>query len=429
MPVPLQFARRARQALVAAFAALLAACAAPPPTPPAAPAAPQPPAARPWPSPQPPVAAALTGPGVSLLPAPWSDLPGWERDDFSGVWQALRRDCSARLPAAMALVCARAATVPEDDTQAQRAFFQAQFTPWQLVPADGRDDPGLITGYYEPVLHGSLQRSWPYVVPVWGLPDDLVPRTPGADGITGGRIVWVDGQQRVLPYWSRGQIQSDPAVQAALDRRAVVWLDSAVDALLLQVQGSGLVRLPDGQMLRLSYAGTNGWPYRSVGRWLRDTGRVQGTVTMSVIRAWAQLHPDELPEMLAANPRVVFFRAAPDPDPQRGPIGALGVPLTAMRSIAVDRNSIALGLPVWLSTQQPYSADAPAPRPLDRLVFAQDVGSAINGVVRADLFTGTGDAAGELAGRMQWPGKMWVLLPNPPQGRQESVGLGARVAK
>ena len=404
--------RGARAVLLCLLAGLLASCA----TPPAPPTAAAPPAATPapaWPLTPPGTATALTGAGVALTAAPWSDLPGWSQDDFSGVWQAFRRDCSARLPEPLAKVCAKAASVPADDTQAQRAFIQTQFAPWQIQAPDGKG-AGLITGYYEPVLHGSLTRAWPYVVPVWGLPADLVPRAPGGDGISGGRVSWVDGQQRILPYWSRAQIQADPAVQAALDRKTVVWLDSAVDALFLQVQGSGLVRLPGGQTLRLSYAGTNGWPYKSVGRWLLETGRVKGTVTMSIIRAWAQMHPDEVPEMLASNPRVVFFSAALDTDPQRGPSGALGVPLTAMRSIAVDKRSIALGLPVWLSTSQPYDGGATTPQPLNRLVFAQDVGSAITGAVRADLFTGTGDDAGELAGRMQWPGRMWVLLPVKP---------------
>jgi len=411
MPLSFPAPAWAQRLLSGALLLLLASCAAPPGTPSTRGA---PSASALSPSASVGAAAALTGPGVRLLAAQWADLPGWGQDDFDGVWQAFRRDCGAQLPAALASVCARASTVPAGDTLAQRAFFQAQFAPWQVTPASGKGDAGLITGYYEPVLRGSLQRAWPYVVPVWGLPADLVPRAAGTDDVTGGRVAWVDGQPRVLPFWSLAQIQSDPAVQAQLDRKVVVWLDSAVDALFLQVQGSGLVRLPDGQTLRLSYAGTNGWPYQSVGRWLLDTGRVQGTVTMSTIRAWAQMHPDEVPEMLAANPRVVFFNAALDTQPQRGPVGALGVPLTAMRSIAVDKRAIALGLPVWLSTSQPYDAKTSAPKALNRLVFAQDVGSAITGAVRADLFTGTGEAAGELAGRMQWPGRMWVLLPVNP---------------
>lgn len=406
-----------RSGLVATLL-LLASCAgpqmAPPSAPPAVPAsgpaggqrAPSPAASAPT--------AGLTGPGVVLRPARWRDLPGWTDDDLSGAWGAFQRDCRARLAAPLAAVCARAAAIAPTDTAAQRAFFEAGFRPWQVIPAAGGDDSGLITGYYEPVLRGALQPDATYSVPVWGLPDDLVPRVAGADGVTGGRRVVQDGRQTLAPYWSRGQIQSDPAVRAALDRHVVVWLENPVDALFLQVQGSGLVRLPDGGLLRLRYAGTNGWPYRSVGRWLLDTGRVQGTVTMSVIRAWAQLHPDDVAQMLAANPRVVFFSATPAVDPQRGPVGALGVPLTAMRSVAVDKSEIALGLPLWLSATLP-PADAPATAtngtPFDRLVFAQDVGSAITGAVRADLFTGTGDAAGDLAGRLQSLGRIWVLLP------------------
>lgn len=402
-----------RGALAALAALLLASCAAPPATsPPAAPAAPS--AAPPWPATVAGPAAALTGPAVALRAAQWSELPGWQAEDFAGVWQALRRDCQARLAAQIAAVCIRAGSIAPDDAAAQRAFFETEFAPWQVVPASGGSHSGLVTGYYEPVLRGALQPGWPYVVPVWGLPDDLVPRAADTDGVTGGRVVQRNGRQVVVPYWSRAQIQSDPAVRQTLDRHVVVWLDSPIDALFLQVQGSGLVRLPDGAMLRLRYAGTNGWPYRSVGRWLLDTGRVQGTVTMAVIRAWAQLHPDDVPQMLAANPRVVFFSATPAADPQRGPVGALGVPLTAMRSVAVDKSAIALGLPLWLSTTLP-PADAPATAangtPFDRLVFAQDVGSAITGAVRADLFTGTGDAAGNLAGRLQSSGRIWVLLP------------------
>lgn len=421
---PPEFATGVRRVVPFLFALLLADCAAPIPPETAAPTASAPAPSRPpppaasvpaaWPTPRAAASAPLTGSSVRLLPTQWSDLPGWRADNFGGVWQALRRDCGATLPPRMVALCAQAATVPADDVAAQRAFFVANFQPWQLSAASDGADSGLVTGYYEPVLHGALQPGWPYVVPVWGLPDDLVPRDVGPQKVTGGRVVWTSGRREVLPYWSRAQIQNDPEVRTALDRRAVVWLDDPVDALFLQVQGSGLVRLPDGRVLRLSYAGTNGWPYKSVGRWLLDTGRVQGTVTMGVIRAWARMHPDEVPEMLAANPRVVFFRAEPAVDPQRGPLGALGVPLTAMRSVAVDKSMLQLGLPLWLSTTLP-SPDQPAMPgqgpPFDHLVFAQDVGSAINGAVRADLFTGTGDAAGTLAGRMQSPGRVWVLLP------------------
>lgn len=382
------------------LALLLAGCAAPPGRAPApvisTPSRPAPPVAVPG------ATAPMTGPGLRLQPASFADLPGWAADDFSGVWSAWQRDCGAG-PPQLAAACAASAAIAPQDITAQRAFFEQWFQPWRAVAVSGADT-GLITGYYEPVLHGSRVRVWPYVVPVYGLPADLVDRSGAEDGVTRGRVVWRDGRKDVLPYWSRAQISADPQAQAVLDRNVVVWLDSAVDSLFLQVQGSGLVQLTDGETLRLSYAGDNGWPYKSVGRWLLDQGELRGTVTMQIIRAWARMHPERVQQMLDANPRVVFFRATKLDHPERGPTGAMGVPLTALRSVAVDKRQLNLGTPLWLSTTV-------GAQPFAQLVFAQDVGGAITGSLRADLFFGTGEAAGEAAGRMQSPGRMWVLLP------------------
>ena len=356
-------------------------------------------AARP-PAPAP----AASATGLPMRAASFAELPGWEADDFQGLWRAWRRDCGARV-ALLARACAASASIGDTDLAAQRAFFEQWFQPWQLLAPDGADK-GLVTGYYEPVFAGSTTRAWPYVVPLWGLPDDLVdlPASAGGEVRRGRRVDNGDGQVRVEPFWSRAQIQSDAQARRQLARHVVAWLSSPVDALFLQVQGSGLLRLPDGSMLRLSYAGDNGWPYKSVGRWLLEQGDLRGTVTMQTIRAWAQLHPERVQQMLDANPRVVFFHAAPLRQPQRGPLGALGVALTPLRSVAVDKRLLALGMPLWLSTRA-------AGQPLRRLVFAQDVGGAIQGPLRADLFFGTGDAAGDAAGRMQSPGRMWILLP------------------
>ncbi len=351
-----------------------------------------------------PPAAVAPATALPLRATSFAQLPGWDADDFQGLWQAWRRDCGARVPL-LARACAASAAIGDSDVGAQRAFFEQWFQPWQLLAPDGGDH-GLVTGYYEPVFAGSTTRGWPYVVPLWGLPDDLVdlPASAGGQVRRGRRVDDGDGQVHVEPFWSRAQIQADAQARRQLGRHVVAWLSNPVDALFLQVQGSGLLRLPDGSMLRLSYAGDNGWPYKSVGRWLLDQGDLRGTVTMQTIRAWAQLHPDRVQQMLDANPRVVFFHAAPLQQPQRGPLGALGVPLTALRSVAVDRKLLALGMPLWLSTRV-------AGQPLRRLVFAQDVGGAIQGPMRADLFFGTGDAAGDAAGRMQSPGRMWILLP------------------
>ncbi|WP_051849439.1 murein transglycosylase A [Thiomonas sp. FB-Cd] len=389
----------ARRAALALACALLASCASPPSQAPLR-SAPIAPAAAP--SAPPGAMAPLTGNGLRLQPASFDDLPGWQADDFGNVWSAWLQDCRAPVPQ-LAAACAAARGVAADDIAAQRAFFEQWFQPWQAASVNGQDQ-GLVTGYYEPVFRGSRTRGWPYVVPIYGLPGDLLARPDAPDGITRGRIAWSNGRKELLPYWSRAQVSADPQALAALGRHVVAWLDSAVDALFLQVQGSGLVELPDGHMLRLSYAGDNGWPYKSVGRWLLEQGELRGTVTMQIIRAWAQMHPNRLPQMLDANPRMVFFHATPLEHPGRGPIGAMGVPLTPMRSVAVDKRLLTLGTPLWLATNV-------AGQPFTRLVFAQDVGGAITGSLRADLFFGTGDAAGDAAGRMQSPGRMWVLLP------------------
>ena len=374
-----------------------------------------------------PPAAVAPATALPLRATSFAQLPGWDADDFQGLWQAWRRDCGARVPL-LARACAASAAIGDSDVGAQRAFFEQWFQPWQLLAPDGGDH-GLVTGYYEPVFAGSTTRGWPYVVPLWGLPDDLVdlPASAGGQVRRGRRVDDGDGQVHVEPFWSRAQIQADAQARRQLGRHVVAWLSNPVDALFLQVQGSGLLRLPDGSMLRLSYAGDNGWPYKSVGRWLLDQGDLRGTVTMQTIRAWAQLHPDRVQQMLDANPRVVFFHAtllgsqspaesmpahwaphnsaASAAAPTRGgPTGALGVPLTALRSVAVDKRLLTLGTPLWLATTV-------AGQPFAHLVFAQDVGSAITGPLRADLFFGTGDAAGDAAGRQQSPGRMWVLLP------------------
>ena len=415
----------ARLTWSALAAVLLASCASPPAVAPVSPAPQAPVIPMPPTALSPSAAAPLTSPGLRLQAASFGELPGWKADDFADVWAAWQRDCRAPVPQ-LAAACATSAALSASDTAAQRRFFEQWFQPWEAQGPAGQDS-GLVTGYYEPVLKGSLTPGWPYEVPIYGLPADLVLRPDAADGVTRGRVVWTGRRKEVLPYWSRAQISADPQARAVLGRKVVAWLESPVDALFLQVQGSGLIELPDGRMMRLSYAGDNGWPYKSVGRWLLDQGELRGTVTMQIIRAWAQMHPARVPQMLDANPRVVFFHAtllgsqspaesmpahwaphnsaASAAAPTRGgPTGALGVPLTALRSVAVDKRLLTLGTPLWLATTV-------AGQPFAHLVFAQDVGSAITGPLRADLFFGTGDAAGDAAGRQQSPGRMWVLLP------------------
>ena len=272
---------------------------------------------------------------------------------------------------------------------------------------DGRDT-GLVTGYYEPLLRGSHHRDERYRYPLYAPPDDLlrvelVDLFPELeDKRVRGRI---DGK-RVVPYWTRADIE---AGRAPLAGKELVWVDDAIDAFFLHIQGSGRVTLKEGGIIRVGYADQNGQPFRSIGRLLVERGELTlASASMQAIKQWGRDHPDKLPSLLAENPSYVFFREIV-PDPKAGidgPIGSLGVPLLAQRAIAVDPRAIPLGAPVYLATTYPLSE-----KPLARLVMAQDTGGAIKGALRADFFWGFGESAGEQAGRMRQPGKMWLLWP------------------
>jgi membrane-bound lytic murein transglycosylase A len=208
---------------------------------------------------------------------------------------------------------------------------------------------------------------------------------------------------------ARAQLESS----GALNGNELVWVDDPIEAFFLQIQGSGQVVMEDGTTMRVGFGGTNNQPYKSIGRELLDRRELTpAQATMQGIKAWAKANPSRVDALLDVNPRFVFFREMPGAETLAagvgtGPVGALGVPLTPERSIAVDPSSIPLGTPVFLQTTRPLSNS-----PMNRLVFAQDTGSAIKGGVRADYFWGLGDDAGDLAGRMKQAGRMWLLLPN-----------------
>lgn len=326
----------------------------------------------------------------------WSALPGWQDDTVLAAWPALLKSCQKPSPL-WAQSCAAARVLgPAADEAQVRDYLQRALRPWRVESNDGIAD-GLITGYFEPLVEASRTQTARFGVPLYGPPADLALRKP---------------------WYTRAQIDTLPEAQAALKGREIVWVADPLDALLLQIQGSGRVALnePGGtrRTVRLAYAGHNDQPYQSIGRWLVD----QGAFTLEqanwpAIRNWARSNPQRVREMLQANPRYVFFREEPLPDPALGPLGAQGVPLTPGRSIAVDKESIPYGTPVWIATTepQPWSPTPPPPRPLQRLVMAQDTGSAITGAVRADYFWGWGDGAEDRAGRMKQPLRMWVLWP------------------
>ncbi|MCK7583644.1 MAG: murein transglycosylase A [Chromatiales bacterium] len=336
----------------------------------------------------------------------FSRLPGWAGDRHSEAWPALLRSCD-KLPGrdpAWEHVClaARARAMPDDGEA--RAFFEQYFTARVVDGEGGRD--GLITGYYEPLLNGSRSRTERFRVPLYAPPDDLLTIDLGSlfPELKGrpvrGRLVG----KRVVPYHSRAEITNGGNPLAGNE---LVWVDDPVEAFLLQVQGSGRVRLPDGSEIAVGYADQNGHPYRSLGNYLIALGVLtREEVTLPRVLEWIAANPAETGRLLNSNPSFIFFAvrdAALD-----GPIGSLGVPLIARRSVAVDPAFIALGLPVWLDTGLPDGT------PFRQLAFAQDTGGAIKGAVRADLFTGRGPEAGRLAGTMKQRGRLYVLMPRPP---------------
>ena len=340
--------------------------------------------------------------------ARWSDLPGWAEDDVSAALPALLQSCRALASKPQwplwRPACDEAKTLPARDNAALRRFFESRFQPYQLINPDGSQN-GMVTGYYEPLLRGSRTRTATYGQPVLGVPHDLltIDLSEVVPDVKNLRLRGRLQGNKVVPYYSRAEIVAREKDDAD---RVLLWVDDAVELFFLQIQGSGRVKLPDGKMVRIGYADQNGHPYKAIGRVLIDRGELKPEqASMQGIQAWARANPDQLNELLNSNPSYVFFREVAASG-NEGPQGALGVPLTAERSIAVDPRHLPLGAPVFLSTTQPNSS-----APLRRLMLAQDTGGAIRGVVRADFFWGFGGEAGAQAGRMKQDGEMWVLLP------------------
>jgi membrane-bound lytic murein transglycosylase A len=409
-------------------AAALTACApqpikpsAPSPVVAAQPSAPTPPVA---PAPAVPAPAAPT---VRYQPVEWRAVEGWAGDDLQAAWSAFVTGCGAlKARPDWKDVCERALAAPAGDGAATRQFFETQFDPWRIAYDDERGAPtetGLITGYYEPLLKGARQRGGAFRTPLLGVPDDLlsVELADVLPQLKGERVRGRLQGRRIVPYYERAALGSS----ASLKGHELVWVDDPVDAFFLEVQGSGRVQLPDGSVIRVAYADQNGQPYKAIGRYLVQKRELTvEQATAQGLRAWLAAHPQRLREVLNANPSVVFFREETLADAAQGPKGALGVPLTAGRSVAVDPRNLPLGAPLFLATTEPGSES-----PLQRLVMAQDTGGAIRGVVRADLFFGLGHDAGERAGAMRQQGRLWLLWPKgrplPPPGPGVAPATGS----
>ena len=369
-------------------------------------------------------ACAPTAPtGVARLsPASFRDLPGWDADRVAEALPALARSCERirRLPDDRVLGPAAygragewrpacAALPARADEATARAFLEAEFRP--LALSDGGQAEGLFTGYYEPLLRGSRRQGGAFRTPLLARPDDMVAVELGQfrEAWRGERLVGrvVDGTLR--PYEGRAEIEA-----GALSGRArpIAWVDDPVDAFFLQIQGSGRVALAEGGEMRVGYAAQNGHGYVPVGRILAERGEIpREQVSMQSIRAWMARDAKAAQDLMNANPSYVFFRELTGD----GPIGSEGVALVPGRSLAVDRAHVALGVPVWLDAQDPLDEA----KRVRRLLVAQDTGGAIRGVVRGDVFWGTGEEAAERAGRMRSRGRTWVLLPRDVAARAE----------
>ena len=316
----------------------------------------------------------------------WAELPGFADDALHEAWNAWIKGCERPAPA-FAPLCSEVRQLSIATPDEQRAWLIARLQPYRIEAHDGNAE-GLLTAYYEPMMEGARQPGNGYTVPVYRTPATLGSRKP---------------------WYTRQQIETLPDAQAALQGRAIAWLRDPVESMVLHIQGSGRLRITeaDGSVttVRVAYAGTNDQPYGSIGRWLLDQGYTRDA-TWPGIRAWLAANPHRTNDLLWSNPRYVFFREEPlnGLDAEFGPRGAQGVPLTPGRSIAVDRQSIPYGTPVWLASTGPQV-------PLGRMVLAQDTGSAILGAVRADFFTGWGPEAGDIAGRLKQGLRLWVLWP------------------
>lgn len=365
-------------------------------------------------------------PDVALEPVAWADLDGWTGDDHAQAFATFLASCKpilnntrpapevSRMHAALKTVCRRAVTARPADADQARAFFEENFRPIGIARLG--ENSGFLTGYYEPIVDGAREPTSDYAVPMYRRPADLVMlgkrHRPGFTLRTRklltnkGPVVRKFGR-RPTPYYDRAQIEN-----GALDGRKleICWLKDPVDAFFIQIQGSARVRLADGSYLRLNYDGHNGRAYTPVGRVMIERGlATRDTMSMERIRDYMAAHPEEGRALRHENKSFVFFRVAQLAEDQEA-VGGQGIPLTAGRSIAVDKTLHAYGMPFWIEAQIGLNRMEATSR-FRRLMIAQDTGGAIVGPARADIYFGAGDEAGRLAGNIRNPGRFVMLVP------------------
>jgi peptidoglycan lytic transglycosylase A len=369
---------------------------------------------------------------AQVEPVGWPTVDGWDRDDHAAAFATFLVSCrpialTAHPPGetrpmygALYTVCRRALRAGTLGDAAARKFFEDNFRPVRITRLG--DSAGFLTGYYEPIVDGSRFPTREFHVPIYRRPPDLLPPagTPAGSGFPNtGQSLRRDSAGKLVPYYDRGDIED-----GALDGKhlEICWIRDPTDAVFIQIQGSARIRLEDGLVVRINYDSHNGYPYTPIGRVLIDRKLVpREEMSMDRIRQWIHDNPDGAKELRRQNRAFVFFRIVGLGDGE-GPLGAQGLPLTAGRSIAVDKALHVYGTPFFIDAGLPIDSGR-ASNPFRRLMIAQDTGSAIVGPARADLYWGSGKLAGQVSGRIRHPGRFTMLIPR----EIDPVEAGARM--
>lgn len=322
----------------------------------------------------------------------FSQIDGFFEDDLNHALDIFKKDCKkSKRFEEFKNVCAKAEHVNDG-----RMFFVTNFQAYKLYDSKSRDE-GIITGYYEPLLRGSLTKTKRYQYPVYKVPKNLITsNSPSLKDVKSrGKVV----KNKIVPYDTREEIEKNPNNK---NLEAIAYVDDKFDLFFLQIQGSGKIQLDNGELLNVGYAAQNGWPYFSIGTYLINEGHLtKDEMSVQGMKTFFEKNPSKIDEVFNLNKSYIFFRIA-----KEGATGSLGSVLSAKRNIAVDRSYIPLGMPVFLNTKNPVTNE-----PINQLMVAADVGGAIKGEIRADFFWGFGDNAFEYAGRMKEKGKMYILKP------------------
>jgi len=341
---------------------------------------------------------------INFKAVEFAEIAGWASDAHELAFATLLKSC--RKSGTQTPVCEAALALGDNaNRETARAFFEAHYSPHAI---EGYSSSGFVTGYYEPEVRGSRERVGAFQIPVYRRPDDLVTLVPDTyrarfnEQLTAMRR---DGNEFV-PYYTREDIEAGALEGQDLE---LLYLDDPVELFFLQVQGSGLVRLSDGSTTRLSYAGKNGYPYTSIGKLLVERGELaRDAASMDALKAWLRADAERARRLMLENRSYIFFRELWAHEMEAGPIGAEGVALTPGRSLAVDASYHVLGTPIFVAA--PGLKDEEG-RPFQRLMIAQDVGSAIAGPERGDIFFGSGEVAGALAGSARQDARFFILIP------------------